>query len=156
MNYKFNSDKKNEFEKWNYRQMLKRVVPFIVPVLAVVDFVCINNLDLPAKGGTMVLALSNVVSLVAYLIVLSVSIKKNSYILDSLELEVNEDCIVHRNCVATNTYRFSDVTKLNKSDDFITFYLKGKTVLSINCNWFHDSEKLKAELEAAIEKIKNH
>ncbi len=156
MNYKFNLDKKDEFEKWKYRQMLKKLGPFIVPILAIVDFVCINQLELPANNGTMVIVFSNIFSVAAYLIILSISMKKNLYILDSWELEVNDDCIVQKNCVAKNTYNFFDVTKFKKTDDCITFYLNGKVTLSVNWNWFHNSEKLKEELEYTIDRLKNH
>ena len=39
MIYTINLDKKKEFEKWNYKQILKHFLPLTIPILVFMDFV---------------------------------------------------------------------------------------------------------------------
>lgn len=39
MIYKINLGKKKEFEKWNYKQILKHILPLMIPGIIIMDFV---------------------------------------------------------------------------------------------------------------------
>lgn len=159
MIYKINLDKKKEFEKWNFKQILKRYLPFIIPLILAMSFALEYMLtgdgdsSLPFSYVVGIIVLSNAVFFIIFLSTMFLSIKMISSTLKTWELDIEENYAVLKNSTATTTVNFADIKRFKESNDCITFYFKGIRRFYINWNYFYDSEKLKSELKNIANKI---
>lgn len=160
MTYKINLDKKKEFEKWNYKQMLKQFLPLFIPTIIFMDlvmgFVFSNNTDFSIPISTIygIICFSNIIFfIIIFPICMFFGIKLVSSKLETWELNIEENYAILKNSSATTIVRFADFKKFTKDDNSITFYIKGIRRFYINWNCFINSEQLKAELENIASRI---
>lgn len=159
MIYKINLDKKKEFEKWNLKQILKYVLPLIIPCIIFMDFVmgfCFqNNNDLGIQFSVIVkiIGFSNLIIFLILCICFFISIKIISSKLETWELTIEENYAVLKNASATTTVNFADFKKFKKDENSITFYLNGIKRFYINWSGFDKPEQLKADLENIANRI---
>lgn len=159
MIYKINLDKKKEFEKWNLKQILKHVLPLIIPCIIFMDFVmgfCFqNNNDLGIQFSVIVkiIGFSNLIIFLILCFCFIISIKIISSKLETWELTIEENYAVLKNASATTTVNFADFKNLKKDEDSITFYLNGIKRFYINWSCFDKPEQLKADLENIANRI---
>ena len=159
MNYKINLDKKKEFEKWNYKQMLKHFFPFMIPAFLLMDFVMgfvfSNNTEFPLPISTTIkiILFSNIVFFIIFFICILFGIKRVSSKLETWELNIEENYAILKNSSAITTVNFADFNKFKKDNNSITFYFKGMRRFYINWDCFINSENLKSELENIASRI---
>lgn len=159
MNFKFNYDKKKEFDKKNFIHLLKDIWVYFFLGLILADFFNIfefytNSYKMSVSFASKLLIFANIVGAILAFIIMYNGMKKKSAAVDFWELEIKDDCLVSKNSVATRTYNFSDFKKFKKEKDSITFYLKGLNRFYINWDCFYDSENLKSELKNIASRIK--
>lgn len=159
MNYKINLDKKKEFEKWNYKQMLKHFFPFMIPAFLLMDFVMgfvfSSNTEFPLPISTTIkiILFSNIVFFIIFFICILFGIKRVSSKLETWELNIEENYAILKNSSAITTVNFADFNKFKKDNNSITFYFKGIRRFYINWDCFINSENLKSELENIASRI---
>ena len=159
MIYKINLDKKKEFEKWNYKQILKHVLPLIFPGIIILDFlmgfVFSNNAEfaIPFPVIIKIIGFSNIIIFPILFICFFISLKICSSKLETWELTIEENYAVLKNSTAITTVNFADFKKFEKDNNSITFYFKGLRRFYINWDCFINSENLKSELENIATRI---
>ena len=160
MVYKINLAKKKDFEKWNSKQLLKHLLPFIILGFILMNFITGVNLSsnrneftLPVSAIVVTIVISNVLLLLILYLSFFLSNKVISSKLESWEVNIEENYAVIKNSVATTTVNFADFKKFKKDDNSITFYFKGLRHFYLNWDCFNNSEQLKAELENIASRI---
>ena len=71
MIYKINLDKKKEFEKWNYKQMLKHVLPLMIPILIFTDLITglvFSSIPMPVLTICSIICFANIAGLILFFI----------------------------------------------------------------------------------------
>ena len=122
MIYKINLDKKKEFEKWNYKQILKHILPLIIPGIIIMDFVMgfvflnDNEFSITYPVVIKIIILSNIILLPILFISFFVGIKLISSKLETWELNIEENYAILRNSSATTTVNFADFKKFKKDN----------------------------------------
>jgi len=159
MIYKINLDKKKEFEKWNYKQILKHILPLIIPGIIIMDFVMgfvflnDNEFAITYPSIIKIIILSNIILLPILFISFFAGVKLSSSKLETWELNIEENYAILKNSSATTTVNFADFKKFKKDKTSITFYFKGIKRFYINWVCFNNSEQLKADLENIANRI---
>lgn len=159
MTYKINLDKKKEFEKWNYKQMLKHFLPLMIPTVVFMDFVMgfvfSSNTDFPIPVSTIckIICFSNIAFLIIFFICIFFGVKIVSSKLETWELDIKDNYAILKNSSATTTVSFADFKKFKKDDNSITFYFKGLRRFYVNWNCFVNSEQLKTDMENIASRI---
>ena len=159
MIYKINLDKKKEFEKWNYKQILKHILPLMIPGIIIMDFVMgfvflnDNEFSITYPVIIKIIILSNIILLPILFISFFVGIKLISSKLETWELNIEENYAILKNSSATTTVNFADFKKFKKDKNSITFYFKGIKRFYINWVCFNNSEQLKTDLENIASRI---
>ena len=131
MIYKINLDKKKEFEKWNYKQMLKHVLPLMIPILIFTDLITglvFSSIPMPALIICRIICFANIAGLILFFICSFLGVKIASSKLKTWELDIKENYAILKNSQATTTVTFSEFTKFKK-----TVFINRLVKLKTNC-----------------------
>lgn len=159
MIYKINTEKKDEFVKWNYKQLLKNQLPIYIPFLIIADIIMliifpIGFADIKSLIPFIILA-TNIIFIFVYFVFSFLGVKISSKKLDEWELDIQANYAILKNPETPVRVDFADFKKYKEEEDSITFYFKGLRCFYINWNCFLDSENLKLELKKIAGKIGN-
>lgn len=159
MIYKINTEKKDEFIKWNYKQLLKNQLPIYIPFLIIADIIMliiypIGFADIKSLIPFIILA-TNIIFIFVYFVFSFLGVKISSKKLDEWELDIQANYAILKNPETPVRVDFADFKKYKEEEDSITFYFKGLRCFYINWNCFLDSENLKLELKKIAGKIGN-
>ena len=159
MIYKINTEKKDEFVKWNYKQLLKNQLPIYIPFLIIADIIMliifpIGFADIKSLIPFIILA-TNIIFIFVYFVFSFLGVKISSKKLDEWELDIQANYAILKNPETSVRVDFADFKKYKEEEDSITFYFKGLRCFYINWNCFLDSENLKLELKKIAGKIGN-
>ena len=159
MIYKINTEKKDEFIKWNYKQLLKNQLPIYIPFLIIADIIMliifpIGFADIKSLIPFIILA-TNIIFIFVYFVFSFLGVKISSKKLDEWELDIQANYAILKNPETSVRVDFADFKKYKEEEDSITFYFKGLRCFYINWNCFLDSENLKLELKKIAGKIGN-
>ena len=157
MIYKINLEKKKEFEKWNYKQTLKRQLSIYVPGLILVDIFMFYTFPIKFYSIKEIIPIIilgvNLFFIPFYLLISFLGVKNGIKKLEDWELNVNENNATVNNSIAVVSVSFADFKKYTKDENSITFYLNGLRRFSINWDCYNNSEKLKSDLERIADRI---
>ena len=159
MIYKINTEKKDEFIKWNYKQLLKNQLPIYIPFLIIADIIMliifpIGFADIKSLIPFIILA-TNIIFIFVYFVFSFLGVKISSKSLDEWELDIQANYAILKNPETPVRVDFAEFKKYKEEEDSITFYFKGLRCFYINWNCFLDSENLKLELKKIAGKIGN-
>lgn len=120
MTYTINLDKKKDFEKWNFKRILKQFLPFLIPCIIfmnfVMGFIFFSDpiVSLPFSTVLMIIISSDIISALFISLAFVLGVKMVSSKLATWELTIEENYAVLKNSSATTTVNFADFIKFKK------------------------------------------